>query len=103
MVGAILLGDKLEFAEFKDLIKKKTELSEKRLTLLRSGKVAKPVIGRLVCSCNSIGEGNLLEEIRNNLTDFETLCMSTGAGTVCGSCKPEVKAILKQNLKAATL
>ncbi|MCR9067064.1 MAG: FAD-dependent oxidoreductase, partial [Cytophagales bacterium] len=35
LVGAILLGDKAEFAEFKELIESKTELSEKRLQLLR--------------------------------------------------------------------
>lgn len=103
MVGAILFGDKLEFAEFKELIKQKTELSEKRLTLLRSGQTAKPVIGKVVCSCNSVGDGNLLEEIRKSNPDFEKLCLTTGAGTVCGSCKPEVKAILQQNLKPVAL
>lgn len=101
MVGAILFGDKLEFTEFRDLIKQRTELSEKRLTLLRSGQPVKPVIGRLVCSCNSVGEGNLIDEIRMNAPDFERLCATTGAGLVCGSCRPEVKAILQQNLKPA--
>ncbi len=37
LVGAILVGDKNEFSEFRDLISKGTELSEKRLELLRSG------------------------------------------------------------------
>lgn len=99
MVGAILFGDKSEFLEFKDLIKQRTELSEKRMSLLRSGKLAKPVLGRIICSCNNVGEGNILEEIRNNNIDFEKLCLVTGAGTGCGSCKPEVKAILVQNTK----
>lgn len=99
MVGAILFGDKQEFTEFKELIKQKTELSDKRLTLLRSGKPAQPVIGKIVCSCNSVGEGNLIAEILNNTHDLEKLCLATGAGTGCGSCRPEVKAILEQNLK----
>lgn len=98
LVGAILMGDKLEFTEFKDLIKNKTELSEKRLTLLRSGKPARQVKGRLICVCNSVGEGNILEEIHNKNYDFEKLCLSAGAGTVCGSCKPEIKMILAENL-----
>lgn len=38
LVGAILIGDKNEFLEFKELIANKTELSDKRLQLLRSGK-----------------------------------------------------------------
>ena len=36
--GAVLIGDKAEFAEFKSLIENKLELSEKRMQLLRSGK-----------------------------------------------------------------
>lgn len=100
LVGAILLGDKAEFTEFKDLIKNGTELSDKRLTLLRSGKVTEPVIGKIVCSCNNVGEGNILAKIKSNVTNFEQLCLATGAGTGCGSCKPEVKAILDQHVKA---
>ena len=38
LVGAILIGDKNEFREFRELIENKTELNEKRLQLLRSGK-----------------------------------------------------------------
>jgi ferredoxin-nitrate reductase len=98
LVGAILLGDKAEFTEFKNLIKNGTELSDLRLKLLRSGKTAEPVIGKVVCSCNNVGEGNILSHIKNNNTDFGQLCMATGAGTGCGSCKPEVKAILEKQL-----
>lgn len=94
LVGAILIGDKAEFLEYKDLIHNRTELSEKRLSLLRSGAAPKPVLGKLVCSCNGVGEGNLQEAIRAGATEFGKLCQTTGAGTGCGSCKPEVKAIL---------
>jgi ferredoxin-nitrate reductase len=98
LVGAILLGDKAEFAEFKDLIKNGTELSEMRMKLLRSGKASEPVIGKLVCSCNNVGEGNIMAQIKNNVTTFDQLCLATGAGTGCGSCKPEVKTILENQL-----
>ncbi|MDQ3393193.1 MAG: molybdopterin-dependent oxidoreductase [Bacteroidota bacterium] len=94
LVGAILMGDKSEFSEYKVLIEKKIELSEKRMELLRSGKPVAPVIGKLVCSCNNVGEGNLLQNIANGCKDFKLLCQETGAGMGCGSCKPEVKAIL---------
>lgn len=96
LVGAILIGDKAEFLEYKDLIHNRTELSERRLSLLRSGAAPKPVLGKLVCSCNSVGEGNLQEAIRAGATEFGKLCQTTGAGTGCGSCKPEVKAILER-------
>jgi ferredoxin-nitrate reductase len=99
LVGAILIGDKSEFLEFKDLIANGIELSDKRLELLRSGKKADPVIGKLVCSCNNVGEGNLKTCISNGCKDFTALCTQTGAGTGCGSCRPEVRAILENVLK----
>jgi ferredoxin-nitrate reductase len=99
LVGAILIGDKSEFLEFKDLIFNGIELSDKRLELLRSGKKAEPVLGKLVCSCNGVGEGNLQKEIENGCDDFGQLCQKTGAGTGCGSCRPEVRMILDKTLK----
>jgi ferredoxin-nitrate reductase len=99
LVGAILIGDKSEFQEFRELIGNKTELSEKRLQLLRSGKQADPVLGKLVCSCNNVGSENIKNKIMGGCRDFKELCASTGAGTGCGSCRPEVKRILEDNLK----
>ncbi len=94
LIGAILIGDKSEFLEFRNLIEQKIELSEKRLQLLRSGKAAEPVLGKLVCSCNNVGEGNLLNKIKEGCTDHLQLCQLTGAGMGCGSCRSEVKTIL---------
>ena len=96
LVGAILIGDKSEFLEFRDLIQDKIELSDKRLQLLRSGKKAEPVIGKLVCSCSGVGEGNLQNKIKEGCTDLLQLCQLTGAGMGCGSCRPEVKNILEK-------
>jgi len=97
LVGAILFGDKSEFMEFKELIINKTELSDKRLGLLRAGKpVSSGVIGKLVCSCNNVGEGNLRKAIEEGCTQLTNLCQTTGAGMGCGSCKPEVKALLEK-------
>ncbi|HMO60589.1 MAG TPA: molybdopterin-dependent oxidoreductase [Ferruginibacter sp.] len=101
LIGAILIGDKTEFLDFRNLIENKTELSEKRLQLLRSGKAAEPVIGKLVCSCNNVGEGNLVNKIKEGCRDHLQLCQLTGAGMGCGSCRPEVKAILESCLHAS--
>ncbi len=100
LVGTILIGDKNEFAEFRDLISNGIELSEKRLQLLRSSQKAEPVIGKIVCSCNNVGVGNLEKEIKNGCSEFKTLCEKTGAGTGCGSCRPEVRTVLEKQLKA---
>jgi ferredoxin-nitrate reductase len=102
LVGAILMGDKSEFLEFKNLIQNGIELSEKRLQLLRSGKAAEPVIGKLVCSCNSVGQGNLEAKIKGGCTDFTVLCAETGAGMGCGSCRTEVKSILNKQAMILT-
>src|SRR5690606_970906 len=95
LVGAILVGDKSEFAEFKSLIEGRIELSEKRMKLLRSGKSGEPVSGKLVCACNQVGEGNLIRHIENGCSNLNELCQLSGAGFGCGSCKPEVSRILK--------
>jgi ferredoxin-nitrate reductase len=97
-VGAILIGNKDEFLEYRDLIQNKMELSEKRLQLLRSGKTVEPVIGKLVCSCNNIGEGNIINKIKEGCKDLVQLCQLSGAGMGCGSCRPEVKAILDSHV-----
>jgi len=99
LVGAILIGDKTEFLEYRNLIEGKIELSEKRLLLLRSGKATEPVIGRLVCSCNNVGEGNLINKIKEGCKDQLQLFQLSGAGMGCGSCRSEVKQILASQLQ----
>ena len=103
LVGAILIGDKDEFLEFKELISGRIELNERRLQLLRSGKKAEPVLGRLVCSCNNVGSGNLENKIASGCTELAQLCAATGAGTGCGSCRPEIKKILEKKLQEAAV
>ncbi|SMP15961.1 ferredoxin-nitrate reductase [Algoriphagus winogradskyi] len=97
LIGAVLMGDKNEFAEFKSLIENKIELSEKRKSLLMGSSDTRPVIGKLVCSCSRVGEGNIQEAIAGGCTDFTALCQQTGAGLGCGSCKTEVREILHQS------
>jgi ferredoxin-nitrate reductase len=101
LVGAIMIGDKSEFVEFKSLIENKIELSERRMQLLRSGKQVEPVIGKLVCSCNQVGRGNLQNQIAGGCSTLNALCQATGAGLGCGSCKPEIQQILKESLLEA--
>ncbi len=94
LVGAILMGDKSEFPEFKSMIESKIELSNKRNTLLRGSSNEKPVLGKLVCSCSQVGSVNIEDAIKSGVTNFTDLCKNTGAGLGCGSCKTEVKEIL---------
>ncbi len=101
LVGAIMIGDKSEFAEFKGLIENNIELSERRMQLLRSGKSSDPVVGKLVCSCNQVGEGNLKKIIDGGCDTLNGLCQASGAGLGCGSCKPEIQKLLNESLVKA--
>lgn len=94
LVGAVLMGDKNEFAEFKTLIESKIEMADKRDTLLRGATKDAPVLGKLVCSCSQVGAGNIEDAIAKGCTNFTELCNTTGAGIGCGSCKTEVREIL---------
>jgi ferredoxin-nitrate reductase len=96
LVGAILMGDKTEFADFKSLIEDRIELSDRRQELLRGKSTKEPVLGKLVCACGNVGAGNIENSIQTGCTDFRELCQKTGAGLGCGSCKPEIKHILMQ-------
>ncbi|PIB35372.1 NAD(P)H-nitrite reductase [Reichenbachiella sp. 5M10] len=95
LIGAILMGDKSEFAEFKELIENNVELSDKRKELLRSGDAGEPMIGQLVCSCNNVGQGNLQNALDAGCNTLIDICQATGAGLGCGSCKGEIQQMLK--------
>ena len=97
LIGAVLMGDKNEFAEFKTLIESKIEMADKRDTLLRGASNDTPVLGKLVCSCSQVGAGNIEDTIEKGCTDFTELCNKTGAGLGCGSCKTEVREILQNS------
>lgn len=102
LVGAILIGDKQEMQEFRDLIAQGLELSEKRLQLLRSGRQTEPVLGKLVCSCLNVGAGNIRAAAGKGSCTVAEVGAATGAGTGCGSCKPEIQRIL-EGLVAVTV
>jgi len=102
LVGAILYGDTAPMAEMKSLIESQLELDESRRGLLRGGGATRePVEGRLVCSCNQVGEGNLLRALAQGCETMEALCSKTGAGTGCGSCRPEVAALMDRSAALA--
>ena len=72
------------------------------MQLLRSGKKPDAVIGKLVCSCAGIGEGNIINKINEGCKDLVQLYQLSGAGMGCGSCRPEVKSILDQKTENKT-
>ncbi len=93
LIGVLLFGDTSGFTAYRDLVADGTELEDSRSTLLRGGS-AKPVEGKLICSCNRIGEATIIREIRAGCRILTDLCQRSGAGTSCGSCRPEVSQLL---------
>ena len=56
--------------------------------------------GPLVCACAGLRRGTLLEAIRaGGVEDLESLAGATGAGGRCGSCRPELAALLRTGRK----
>ena len=94
LMGAILMGDKNEFALFREYIETGIELADNRTTLLRSSEPEKPVVGKLVCSCNRVGEGTIKELLDNGVDNLDDICKNSGAGLGCGSCKTEIRGLI---------
>ncbi|WP_051453387.1 nitrate reductase [Hydrogenovibrio kuenenii] len=69
---------------------------ERRSLLAGKASGAKDV-GKMICSCFSVGFNTIVEAIQtNNLTSVEAIGQALKAGTNCGSCVPELQEILTQ-------
>ena len=56
---------------------------------------AGPSRGRMICACLGVGEGGIRRAIdEHGLTSVEAVGERLGAGTGCGSCIPELRALL---------
>jgi assimilatory nitrate reductase catalytic subunit len=72
-------------------------LDDAARTSLLTGKpaVGQKDAGHIVCACFSVGINTLVEAIRTqNITSVEQIGEALNAGTNCGSCVPELKALL---------
>ncbi|MFK7875935.1 MAG: molybdopterin-dependent oxidoreductase [Paracoccaceae bacterium] len=56
-----------------------------------------PEAGVTVCACLTVGRNTLINAIANGATSVAALGVATCAGTNCGSCKPELAALLAQS------
>ena len=97
LAGCILVGDTSQLPVLRNFHESQLELEKERETLLGASgdSAAKAANGRIVCSCNQIGEGDLKDAIAAGAPDAESLCAATGAGSGCGSCKPEVRRLFE--------
>ncbi|MCK9635693.1 MAG: molybdopterin-dependent oxidoreductase [Methylobacter tundripaludum] len=75
----------------------KTELEKTERKALLTGKppVGQADVGTIVCACFNVGEKTILAAIREQgLKTHQEIGRCLKAGTNCGSCVPEIKALL---------
>ena len=71
---------------------------------LLAGRPAQGVIdpGPTICACLNVGRNTILNAIASQgLSSVDAIGAALHAGTSCGSCKPELAALLAQRLEAA--
>ncbi|MBI0528984.1 nitrate reductase, partial [Dickeya dianthicola] len=59
--------------------------------------------GATICSCFAVGEQRIIEAIRQGCHNVAQLGEQLQCGTNCGSCVPELKALLQQYATPDTL
>jgi len=78
----------------------KNSLDDKDKAFLLSGRPgdASDDAGPSVCACFGVGRNTIIQAIKeNNLDSVDAIGKSLQAGTNCGSCIPELRAILQEN------
>ncbi|MEH6696579.1 MAG: molybdopterin-dependent oxidoreductase [Hyphomonas sp.] len=68
---------------------------ESRFAILAGRPPGGEVTGRIVCSCLGVGMNVIRAAVLGGAANDREIGAVTGAGTNCGSCKPELRAILE--------
>lgn len=56
--------------------------------------------GEILCNCMNVSKGRVYEEVQKGVNDLQEIVRNTGAGSVCGTCRPKIIELL--GLKAWT-
>ena len=101
LAGAILLGDGLTSPGVLQAFDRGELLPDSRAGLLfpGTGGAARIDVADLpdtaqVCNCNGVTKGRIIQACRDGNATLETACAATRAGSGCGACKTQVKAIV---------
>ena len=103
LAGAIVLGDGAIVPVLLQSFSAASPLTENRAEVLftirepRTSKAATaetmPDAAR-VCDCNDVSKAQILEAVLQGARSVQAVCDTTRASTGCGSCRPEVEAIV---------
>jgi nitrite reductase (NADH) large subunit len=114
IVGAVLYGDTADGAWYFDLLKKSTDITKLRDTLILGqafqGGIAldpKAAVAALpddaeICGCNGVCKGAIVQAITaKGLTSLDDVRAQTKASASCGQCTSKTEALLAVTLGAA--
>jgi nitrite reductase (NADH) large subunit len=101
LVGAIVMGDGAIVPSLLQAFGERTTLAPNRAELLfpLSFAVPPPSVDRIpdtarICDCNGVSKGEIVQAVLEGARALQSVCDATRAGTGCGSCRPEVEAIV---------
>jgi nitrite reductase (NADH) large subunit len=101
LVGAIVMGDGAIVPSLLQAFGERTTLAPNRAELLfpLSFTVPPPSVDRIpdtarICDCNAVSKGEIVQAVLEGARALQSVCDATRAGTGCGSCRPEVEAIV---------
>ena len=102
VAGAILLGDGFTAPRLLQAFDRGETLPQNRAELLfpLSGEAATLDLADMpadaqVCNCNGVSKGKIIAAVDAGCRSLKAVCDATKAGTGCGSCIPQVQAVLE--------
>lgn len=108
VIGAVLFGDTQDGSRLFQMIRNGADVSELKSMFAQgqsqgqsaaSSAVADMADDELVCGCNGVSKGTIVQAIREQgLDSVEKVKGCTGASRSCGGCKPLVEDLLKCTL-----
>jgi ferredoxin-nitrate reductase len=96
LIGVIFIGQHDDEAYYHSLIAQKNELGDLRDGLLRPGTAGRAASAQIICSCMQVDKTSILAAITGGCRTVAAIGVHLGAGTKCGSCKPELKELLRK-------
>jgi NAD(P)H-nitrite reductase large subunit len=100
LVGAIVIGDGVIVPSLQRVFSEATLVPGNRAELLFRAMALEPASApqipdeALVCNCNGVTKAQIIEAVLAGARSVGAVCDATRASTGCGSCRPEVEAIV---------
>ena len=101
LVGAIVIGDGATVPSLLRVFGESTRVPDDRAELLFRAMAVAPAQPQavpdaaLICNCNGVTKAQIIEAVLGGARSIGAVCEATRASTGCGSCKPEVQAIVE--------